>query len=540
MATNDLEPSDRKSANPFTFAASRRSVLAAGGAGLGALFLAACSGSGSPTSNPSNSKATGSPNKGGTLRVSIGDADTTDSLDPGVVLTSNAVMCVNAIYERLVSVDDKTFMGRPQLATSWTPNADATQWTLNLRKGVKWHDGSDFTSKDVAYTIRRWVDPKAGSSVSLLAAAYIDAGGVSTPDASTVVLKLKKPNSVFVESVCTHFGSGILKDGSTDFSADKVVGTGPFKLKSWSAGQSWSLVRNDNYWNGAPYLDGVDATVTPDQGAKMQGVLAGSTDVTDTLPVSLWAGLEGRDEVTLETIPNERVWVFTFDQSQAPFNDPRVLEALKLGTDRDALLKTALQGHGTLGADVLATPDSPYFPSGLQSEYDAAKAKQLLADAGFPNGLDIELSTSADVGGMSDVAQAWQQAVKAAGINVTLKNYPLSTYWSKAWLQTPAYQDYWHSALPAVAFDAFYRAGASWNGTHHEDSVLDQLTDEAYATLDAGKRTALMQQGLLEGRKTFSYLLPVFADAGYARASKVQGLKWNALAGLDFSTAWLA
>jgi peptide/nickel transport system substrate-binding protein len=537
MAANHPESPDRDSVNPFTPAMSRRSVLAAGGLGLGALFLAACGGA--PSSSLAGSQASGPPKKGGTLRVSVSDADTSDALDPGVVVTINAAMCLNNIFDRLIKIDDTTFQASPSLATEWKPNADATEWTIKLREGVKWHDGSDFTSKDVAFTVRHWLDPKSGSNISLVAAPYMDASGVSTPDASTVVLKLKKPNSIFLESVCISFGSGILKDG-TNFSAATVVGTGPFKLKSWKPGQGWSLVRNDDYWNGAPYLDAIEATVTPDQGAKLQGVLAGSTDVTDTFPVALWSGLQGRDNVALETIKAERAWVFTFDQGKAPFNDQRVVEALRLATDRETLLKTAFQGHGAVAADIAVPSESPFYPPGLKSEYDPAKAKQLLADAGYSNGVDIELSTSSGVAGMSDIAQALQQVVKGAGFNVKLKEFPASTYWSKGWLQTPAFQDYWHAAFPSVLFDYFFRKGAVWNGTHHDDPALDKLTTEIYATLDADKRVALSQQALLEARKTYSYLIPLFVDAGYARASKVQGLKWDKVASIDFSRAWIA
>jgi peptide/nickel transport system substrate-binding protein len=537
MAANHPGAPDRESVNPFTLPASRRSVIAAGGLGLGALILSACSGSAS--SSPTGSTAPGKPKKGGTLRVSVSDADTSDALDPGVVVTLNAAMSLNSIFDRLLKIDDTTFEATPSLATSWKSNADATEWTVKLREGVKWHDGSDFTSKDVAFTINHWLDPESGSSMSLLVAPYMDASGVSTPDPSTVVLKLNKANSLFLESVCTAFGCGILKDG-TDFKAATVLGTGPFKLKSWKPGQGWSLVRNDDYWNGAPFLDGVEGTVTPDQGAKLQGVLAGSTDVTDTIPVALWSSLQGRDNVALETIKGERTWVFSFDQAQAPFDDPRVIEAIRLATDRDTLLKTAFQGNGTVAADVPVLNDSPWYPPGLQPEYDPAKAKQLLADAGHPDGLDIELATSSGVAGMSDIAQAWQQVVKAGGINVTLKEYPASTYWTTAWLQTPAWQDYWHNAVPSVTFDLFYRKGAVWNGTHHDDPALDTLAAEILATTDAAKRTKMMQQALTEARDSFSYLLPLFVDAGYARASKVQGLKWDRISSLDFSQAWIA
>src|SRR5207247_7129286 len=134
MDKNPRPLSDQDSVSPLIAAPSRRSVLAAGGFGLGALFLAACSG-GTPSSSPSGSTSGGTPKKGGTLRVSMSDADTNDSLDPGVVLTASAVSCVNAIYDHLIWIDEK-FQGRPGLATAWKSNADATEWTISLRQGV--------------------------------------------------------------------------------------------------------------------------------------------------------------------------------------------------------------------------------------------------------------------------------------------------------------------------------------------------------------------------------------------------------------------
>lgn len=533
MDHSSHESSAARPVNPFKLEASRRQVLAVGGISLGALLLAAC------TSSPGtgSEQSGGTPQKGGTLRLSISDGSSSDTLDPGTALTGNASTVLKVVYDMLV-VTDPNFVAQPALATAWEVNSGATQWTIHLREGVKWHDGSDFTSKDVVYTIGRWLDPKTGSSMNAFLSPYLDMGEVSAPDASTVVLKLKKPNSVLMQTMGNSL-SQIVKDGTTDFSGTNVVGTGPFKLTAWSPGTSWKAVRNDAYWGGAAYLDGIEATITPDQGAKLQAALSGAADLTDLIPISLWAGIQGRNDLVLETIKNRQQWIFAFDQRVAPFNDQRVLDAIKLATDRDKMVETALQGHGAAAADVFTAPDSSWYPAGLKPEYAPDKAKSLLAEAGFPNGLDIKLSVTDSVPGMLDAAQAWQQAVKSAGINVTLDQFSPDTYWSKGYMVTPAFMSYCPQVFPVSRFDASYRKDAAWPYSHFSDPVLDKIVDELYATTDQSRQIELTQQAYLQARKTYGILLPVWADAAYARSSKVNGL-FITIDTVDFRKTWLA
>jgi peptide/nickel transport system substrate-binding protein len=354
MTQNSQESSDSGLANLLNFEASRRQALAIGGMSLGALLLAACSGGSSGNTSPT--QPAGKPKKGGTLRASISDGSDGDTLDPGLVVSTNSFLACYPIYDQLAVLDDN-FQAQPALAKSWTVNADATRWTIHLREGVKWHDGTDFTSKDVVYTISRWLDPKTGSQFNAAAAPYLDMSGVKAPDASTVVLNLKKPNSILIQSVANAPYTMIIKDGVKDFTKN-AIGTGPFKLAAWTPGASWKVVRNDAHWGGAPYLDGIAATVTPDQGAKLQAALSGSTDVTDLIPTSLWRGLQGRNNVVLDTMKNRNCWVFAFDERKAPFNDQRVLDAFKLATDRNKIVQTAVLGHGTAIADVPIDPTS--------------------------------------------------------------------------------------------------------------------------------------------------------------------------------------
>lgn len=471
--------------------------------------------------------------------MSISDGSSSDTLDPGVVTSMSSYVVVNSVFDQLVTLG-ANFEAVPALAKSWDVNADATEWTLHLREGVKWHDGSGFTSKDVVYTFNRMLDPKSGNHAAAFFTPYLDANGISAPDGNTVVLKLKKANGTLIQTIGNLPYASVVKDGVKDFASANSVGTGPFKLAGWTPGQGWKLTRNDGYWGGDAYLDGIVGTITPDQSAKLQTMLAGSTDLTDPIPVSLWATLKGKDKVQLETVKNKNSWIFAFDQSQKPFDDPRVIQALKLATDRDKMVLTALQGHGTAVADVPIDPGTTWYPKALKPEHDVAKAKSLLAEAGFPNGLDITLSTTAAVPGMLDAAQAWQQIVKDAGINVKLNQLPLDTYWTKGWMATPAFMDYWTNFFPPVGFSAFYTKEASYPETHHSDPSVENAVSDLMAATDPQKQIELTQKAYLAARDSYGFVIPVFADAAYARSSKVHGVIFDPATNFDFRKAWLA
>jgi peptide/nickel transport system substrate-binding protein len=511
-------------------------MLAAGGLSVGALVLAACTTSSS--SEGTSRTAKGSPKTGGTIRLAVSDGATTDTLDPGLIVTQNSAIVCNAVYDLLTTVDDN-FTARPALAQSWESTPDAMQWTFHLRQGVKWHDGSDFTSNDVVWTFKRWIDPKSGNEMYGGMSPYIDAKGIEAPDAHTVVIKLKTPNSILPALMGSNWNAKITKAGIDKFT-NGAIGTGPFQLTSWKVGTGWTAKRNDTYWGGAPYLEGIQVTITPDQGAKLQGVLAGSTDVTDDVPISYWTSLKGQSNISIQTFKNKSAWVFAFDQRQAPFDNPKVLAALKLATDRDTILKVALNGHGVVTDDFPTTPGSVFYPTNHASEFNSAKAKSLLTEAGYPNGLDIELSTSNVTAGMLDVAQAWQQVVKPAGINVTLKQFPLSTYWEKGWMATPAFQDYWNRFHPAQLLQLFYMKSGPWWDARYEDPRLAPAIAKIMKETDAAVQARQIQDTLVMVRDAYSYVVPFYTDGGWAQSNKVNGVRWDFVNQLDFRKAWVS
>jgi peptide/nickel transport system substrate-binding protein len=140
---------------------------------------------------------------------------------------------------------------------------------------------------------------------------------------------------------------------------------------------------------------------------------------------------------------------------------------------------------------------------------------------------------------MLDVAQAWQQTVKAAGINVKLKQFPLSTYWSDGWMATPAFMDYWNFYTPEAIFDLFYKGDAIFGVSRFDDPKLDAMVSSIQAELDETKRIALTQKAFLEVRKKFGIVIPAYADAAFAHSDKVHGVVWNYADALDFRKAWL-
>jgi peptide/nickel transport system substrate-binding protein len=505
----------------------RRTLMrSAVGASLGAsaLMAAACGGSDSRSAK-SGTPASGTIKRGGVLKYAITDANASEKLDPALVQgTVNDASYTAAIFEGLTSFDEQ-FNPIPVLATSWKPNEDATEWTFKLREGVRFHDGSPVTSKDVVYTLKRLLDKDLGSALYPRLSTSMSPNGISAPDASTVVLKLKKPDSLLPVALGDRRAK-IVKDGTTEFTVKTAIGTGPFKLDSWAAARSWSVSRNPHYWQkGLPYLDKITAVVLPDQSTKLQSVASGENDLGDPLDLSLVPTVENNSALKLMRSDGHLSWVIAFNSTKPPFTDPRVTQAIKIGQDRTKINQTAFQGLAGEVADIPILQDSQFYPDGLTTKPDVERAKALLAEAGYANGLDIELNTSAVAAGMVDYAAAFQQVMKPIGVNVKLKQWPASSYWNKAWDQTPAFQDYWNARHPADNLTLFYQSDAVWNQTKFKDANLDKQISEVFETTDAREQRQKIQDAYAFVSKNVPYNIPVISPQVWVQKKTIQGVK---------------
>lgn len=523
---------------------TRRQLLrtAAGtAAGVSVLGLAACGGGddGGGTAGGGGGGGGGAPKKGGILQVAISDTGgPKESLDPAVQTNVNDSMYTDLLYDALTYQDDDWNV-HPVLAESWEPNSDVTEWTFKLRQGVKWHDGKPFTSKDAAYSISRQLEEDLGSGIYGRLSESLDKGGISTPDDATLVLKLKRPDSLLPLTLSARQGR-IVQDGTTDFS--KGIGTGPFKLKSFAPAKSWEVERNADYWDAENvHLDGVRGVIITEQSTKVQSVLSGQSHISDNIDFSAAATVKGSPNATLMEYKNATYLLVAMDMTKAPFDDPNVIQAVKLAVDRQRVVDAAYQGYGTVTSDVPVPADDPFFPDEVgERPQDVEQAKQLLADAGHPDGIDLELVTSQAYGAMVDLAVAFAQVVEAAGIRVKIKQWPADTFWDQVWLVKPMYTSYYTRRHPNEALSITYTTTAPWNESKLKSKELDDLVAQGLATADEEEQTQLYQDALTIVAEEAGTAIPAFINRLHVAKKNVQGVQLGLQTAMIVKNAHLA
>jgi peptide/nickel transport system substrate-binding protein len=479
------------------------------------------------------------PKRGGTIQIAISDASTTESLDPAGILGANDAFYLGAIYDLLVSADDHWRI-RPALARSWKSNADATQWTFRLRPGVRFHNGKPLTSSDVAYSIAHHLDKKVGSPGYARLSASLDADGLRTPDPLTLVCKLKRPDALLPLALAQRW-MGIFPQGTTRFVVGTAIGTGPFEIVSFKPAQSWEVKRNPHYWQkGLPYLDRIRGVVIPEASTKLQSVLSGSSDLTDPIDYSQVSTVRGKRSVQLFRMRSATEPYIVMDSSKPPFGDNKVRMAVKLATGRDVTLKTAFQGFGTKTSDCPATPDEPLYPPGLGiRKQDIAKARQLLAQAGHPNGIDLELFASPLTGGIMDMATAFAESVKPAGIRVKIQQWPIDTYYDQIWQVKPMYVSYLNHRHPSDVLALTYASNAPWQETNVKSKGIDDLMAKALATPDPKKQRQIFQQSLLIIANNEGTVIPAYTDRIFVAKKRLHGIEATWLRSVRLQTAYL-
>ncbi|TGQ77267.1 MULTISPECIES: ABC transporter substrate-binding protein [unclassified Mesorhizobium] len=446
------------------------------------------------------------------IKLAIGDAQVKETLDPALSEITNSHVVVGVVYDHLVRYD-ATYKLTPHLAERWEPNSDATEWTFYLRKDVKWHDGRPFTAADVEYTIRRLIDKNVGSDLFARLAPSIDPKRIVVKNDHEISIGLLRPDAFLPLTFGTR-QSAIVPTGfetrTTDLS--KAIGCGPFKLVSYSPGKGWEAVRNDEYYGGASKIERIRVSVIPEQATKLQAVVAGDFDACDAIQPSLARTIEGNSKVKLARLTADRMMCIAMDSTQKPFNDPRVQMAIKRAIDRKKLLDLSYLGYGEVSNDIPVPPTDPLYPSDVDHSQDIELSKRLLAEAGYPNGIDIELGTSESFGGMVDLAVAFAGIVAPAGIRVTVKQHPPSTYWDQVWLHGAMYVTYWTTRHAADRLPITYGEDSHVNESRFKSPKLHDLVAGALATLDEAKQKSLFQEALRLVAEESGLIVPFFID----------------------------
>lgn len=465
----------------------------------------------------------------GTLRqphdVGYGQASSVDPFSKGKVF-----QVTEKIYSRLIRLgpDGKP---APDLALSWTANADATEWTLKLRPGVKFHDGHPFTAADVVYTLQRAADPKLDTPVR---AAVKPIKSVEAVDPTTVKIALNGPFADF-PLILTDYRLVMIPDGSGETIANTGIGTGPFKLEKFDPQGTTVLVANPDYYDGAPRLARIEIVGIPDAQARFQALLGGQIDMLQGLSRQEIALIGKSPKHQLQLVPTANWRGIVFRADVKPFDDVRVRRALRMAVDRTAMRDLVVGPDGGItGCD---TPVGPADQYRWESECkpDVAGAKALLAAAGFPDGIDVEIQVATIEPIWPTIAQVYQQQVAPAGIRVKITQVPNDGYWSNIWLKKDAVMTRWNDRQADAALNEIYTPASPWDESHFADTAFDKMLADARREPDFAKRRALYQDAQKYLWDNGSTLVAFHVRVGVGLTARVKDLdaienfsiRWN-------------
>ena len=433
---------------------------------------------------------------GGTIRVA--STKPASPLDPIAMVDLGTYNVISQTLEYLTGPEGAGIGA--MLATEWTANADSTEWTFKLREGVKWHDGTDFTSADVVATMGRIASAGDALGGSLPTEDDPDApapegdagptqrlvdGAVTAPDALTVVFTLDSPNASLPYLVSIFNPQGAITpvsfvSGSTLDATP--AGTGPWILDTYDPNTGIKWKRNDAWWGGAIPLASVDMQFFSDLAAQVTAMSGGSVDAIQQFSVVGGDALLSDDSfnvVEVEAATHRQIW-FGCDEGQ--FIDKRVRQAFALGIDREELITTLFDGKASIANDHVIFDLYTFFnPDAVdQRVRDTAAAKALLADAGFPDGIKATLN-AVDLQEIPQLAELLQLQLADAGFELTLNVESDSTFYGTQWCVTYpcagsaelGIVDYGHRPTPDIYLLKAFRSGGDWNSSQYASDVLD-------------------------------------------------------------------
>lgn len=347
------------------------------------------------------------------IRVRINDDP--DFLDPHRATASISFQMILNMFEGLFipQTDGSLTEG---LAESYTVSDDGLTYTFKIRKGVQFHNGEELTVDDVIYTFERLMGLNGGEKLS---GNFDNVASIDAPDDSTFVITLKEPNSNFTYSL-TALQSAIVPKSNDGKHNENPIGTGPFSFVKYSPGSNLELKKHEGYWQeGLPYLDKVSFVFQSDDQAAVMNLLADEVDVTG-VPGHRVSEVEGTFNVSHQN--NNSSLIITFNQAKEPFSNLKVRQAINLAISKEDIINSVFSGYATPIGSNMSPAMGEYHRDGLQDVYarDVEKAKQLLAEAGYPDGFKTKITVSSHNGIYSDIAQIAVENLKEIGIDVEI------------------------------------------------------------------------------------------------------------------------
>ena len=487
---------------------------------------------------------------GGTLKVSMFVQDISD---PAIFDWSEKGNIARQVIEPMTQVGTDNIT-RPYLAEGWEANDDLTEWTFRLRKDAVWNNGDTFSAEDVIATFERWLDPATGSSnqgrFSSLTTTSGDStvmapGAITKIDDNTVRFRLSSPNLSLPESMgdypalITH--RNFAADGANLIA--NPIGTGPFELKEHSVGERAVLTKRDpsQYWGDEVYLDGITyIDHGDDPAAGLAALASGQVDLMDRLNVEQVTAVGTIPTLDLYETVTGQTGVARMRVTEAPFDNLKLRQAILACIDHARVLELAYQGLGAVGEDHHVSPIHPEYATLPMRSQDYDKARSLLAEAGYPNGLDLSIDCVASPTWESATCQVIAEMLKPANIRLSVNIMPGGTYWDR-WMSAPFGFTAWtHRPLGVQVLGLAYRSGVAWNETAYSNPEFDALLSRAEGLLDVDARREVMAeiQALLQHDSIIAQ--PFWRAIHTAGSKRVNGFSLHPAYENHFNRVWLS
>jgi len=457
------------------------------------------------------------PTQGGDLIIGLDGAGATDSLDPQTY-TATYMQTVGYQWGNcLVELNEQNEL-TPELAESWEPNADATQWVFKLRKGVQFTNGKELTAADVVYSINkhRGEDSTSGAQGYLQIVADVKAS-----DTHEVTFDLNA-GSADLPYIVSDYHLVVLPEGAE---MDSAIGTGAFIIQEFEPGVRTFATRNPNYWKeGRGHVDSVETLAINDLTARTSALQTGGAQFINRLDPKTVDLLARAPGVKIYDVPGAGHYTFPMRADTPPFDNNDVRLALKYAINREEIVEKILRGYGKIGNDHPIPEFDPFYAADIpQRPYDPDKAKFHMEQSGVEGPIVLFIADAAFTGAV-DAATLYQQHAQACGIDLQLQRVPEDGYWSETWMQKPFCGSYWGGRPTAdLMLSVAYLSDAAWNESFWYREDFDKLVKEARAELDVAKRKQMYHDLQVMIYENGGEIIPMFNNYLYGAADNIEG-----------------
>jgi peptide/nickel transport system substrate-binding protein len=455
------------------------------------------------------------PKKGGSVRMASNLHGPDDQLNPPLFTSTIDYTRGRATYNSLIQ-HSNDLVPQPELAESFESNADATEWTFKIRKGVEFHDGSPLTADDVLYTMNLHL---GDDSTSVIKSVLASVGEWKKMGSHEVKAIMNTSNSD-LPVLMGLFQTKIVKNGTTG----DGNGTGPFTMESFEPGVKSVHKRNENYWREGANLDALEITAITDPVARVNALLAGDVQLITQVDPKAFKQVESADDVILLSTPAALQLGICCLKNSEPGSSDDFVKGMQYIQDRERIVKKILRGKGVVGNDTpISSAHGPDWCSELaQREFDPDKAKFHFEKSGYST---AELFVAPVMAGIEDACLLAQANCAKIGFDLKLKKVPTDGYWGAVWMAEPINVVSWNMRPTANSQMAIqFGPGAAWNDTYWNNDRMGELISLSLSETDPDKRHALyceMQTLIHEGS---GMVIPAFSNINDGIANNVMGM----------------